>query len=71
MSTLRLVLTNTARSLPACMVALAAAFLLAASQDLDTVVVFKIDPNTGALSPTGQSVVVPKPVCLKFWQSPE
>lgn len=46
-------------------------FLLAASQDLDTVVVFKIDLETGALSPTGQSVHVPKPVCLKFWQSPE
>lgn len=42
-------------------------FLLVANQDADTVVVFRIDPARGSLSPTGQTVKVPKPVCLKFW----
>ena len=32
----------------------------------DTIVVFKVDPDTGALEPTGQKVDVPKPVCVKF-----
>src|SRR5205085_10564688 len=41
-------------------------YLLAANQDSDTVVVFRIDPASGALQPTGQSVEVPKPVCVKF-----
>jgi 6-phosphogluconolactonase len=41
-------------------------YLLAANQDSGTMVVFRIDPQTGQLQPTGQSVAVPKPVCVKF-----
>jgi 6-phosphogluconolactonase len=41
-------------------------FLLAANQDSDTIVVFRINTNTGRLEPTGQTVEVPKPVCVKF-----
>jgi len=41
-------------------------FLLAANQDSDTVVVFRIDKKTGRLTPTGQSVEVPAPMCVKF-----
>jgi 6-phosphogluconolactonase len=41
-------------------------FLLAENQDSDTIVVFKIDQSTGRLEPTGQTVEVPKPVCVKF-----
>ena len=43
------------------------AFLLAANQDSDNVVVFRIDAKTGRLTPTGQSVEVGKPVCVKFF----
>jgi 6-phosphogluconolactonase len=46
-------------------------YLLAASQDLDSIVVFRIDPETGELKATGETVRVPKPVCIKFWSSPE
>jgi 6-phosphogluconolactonase len=43
------------------------AYLLAANQDSDNVVVFRIDPKTGQLSPTGQIVEgVGAPVCVKF-----
>lgn len=45
-------------------------FLLAANQNTDTVVVFQIEQTTGKLSATGQSLAVPTPVCLKFWQRP-
>lgn len=38
--------------------------LLAAYQDSDTVVVFNVDPTTGRLSPTGQSVEVSMPTCI-------
>jgi 6-phosphogluconolactonase len=41
-------------------------FLLVANQDADSVIVFKIDQTTGKLIPTGDSVEVPKPVCIKF-----
>ena len=41
--------------------------MLVANQDLDTIAVFRIDPATGALSPTRQTIRVPKPVCVKFW----
>ena len=40
--------------------------LLAANQDSDTVVTFRIDPDTGELTPTGEVAHVPRPVCLKF-----
>ena len=42
------------------------AFLLAANQDTDNVVVFRIDAATGKLEPSGQSIRVPMPVCVKF-----
>ena len=41
-------------------------YLLAANQESGTIVVFRIDPETGLLKPTGQSVDVPKPVCVRF-----
>jgi 6-phosphogluconolactonase len=41
-------------------------YLLAANQNSDTVVVFRIDAATGALNPTGQTLPVPAPVCVKF-----
>ena len=41
-------------------------WLLAANQDSDNVAIFQIDPQTGRLTATGQSVVVGKPVCVKF-----
>jgi 6-phosphogluconolactonase len=41
-------------------------FLIAANQDTDNIVVFKIDQKTGRLTPTGQSVNVGNPVCVRF-----
>jgi 6-phosphogluconolactonase len=41
-------------------------FLLAANQDSDSVVVFSIDRATGGLRPTGSSISVSMPVCVKF-----
>jgi 6-phosphogluconolactonase len=41
-------------------------YLLAANQDSDTVFVFSIDPSSGMLKPTGSSVPVSMPVCVKF-----
>ena len=41
-------------------------WLLAENQDSGTVVVFAIDAATGRLTPTGQSVEVPAPVCAVF-----
>ena len=41
-------------------------FLLVANQDANSVVVFRIDDTTGALKTTGQTIAVPKPVCLRF-----
>jgi len=43
-------------------------FLLAANQESNNIVVFRIDSTTGALSPTGDSVEVPAPVCIAFLQ---
>ena len=40
--------------------------LFVANQDTNNIVVFRINPNTGRLTPTGQNVHVPSPVCLKF-----
>jgi 6-phosphogluconolactonase len=42
------------------------AFLLAANEESNNIVVFRIDPATGALTPTGQTVKVPSPVCITF-----
>ena len=41
-------------------------FLVVANQDADTVIVFRIDLETGALRPTGTSVDLGMPVCVKF-----
>ena len=41
-------------------------FLVAANQKSGNVAVLRIDPKTGALSPTGQGVEVPNPVCVRF-----
>ena len=41
-------------------------FLLVANQNGNNIVVFKRDVQTGLLTPTGKSIQVDKPVCLKF-----
>jgi 6-phosphogluconolactonase len=41
-------------------------FLLAANQNSDDVYVFRIDQKSGRLTPTGNSVQTPTPVCVKF-----
>jgi 6-phosphogluconolactonase len=41
-------------------------FLFAANQDSGNIVVFRINPDSGRLTPTGQVVEVPSPVCVKF-----
>ena len=41
-------------------------YLLAENQLSDTIVTFRIDPRTGALTPTGETVGVPSPVCIQF-----
>lgn len=41
-------------------------FLLAANQSSGTIVVFQIHPETGELTPTGDVVSVPSPVCVRF-----
>jgi 6-phosphogluconolactonase len=41
-------------------------FLLAANQESGNIVVFRIDAATGRLTPTGESVEVPAPVCVAF-----
>jgi 6-phosphogluconolactonase len=42
------------------------AFLLAANLETDNVVVLRIDAETGRLTPSGNSLRVPMPVCVKF-----
>ena len=42
------------------------AYLLAANQESGNVVVFKIDPSTGALTATGEEMKVPAPVSVVF-----
>jgi 6-phosphogluconolactonase len=43
-------------------------FLLAANQESNNIVVFRIDAITGALSPTGDMVEAPAPACITFLQ---
>ncbi len=43
-------------------------YLLAANQRTDTIVSFRVDPETGLLEPTGHVAEAPTPVCLKFAQ---
>lgn len=41
-------------------------FILVANQDDGTIVIFRMDGETGLLQPTGQTVKTPTPVCLQF-----
>lgn len=41
-------------------------FLLALNQSSNNIVVFRIDKKTGRLSPTGQTVETPGPMCVRF-----
>lgn len=41
-------------------------YLLAANQNSDNLNVFAIDERSGRLSPTGQSLEIPSPVCIRF-----
>ena len=41
-------------------------FLLAANQESNNIVTYRIDAITGALSPTGDVVEAPAPVCISF-----
>jgi 6-phosphogluconolactonase len=41
-------------------------WLLAANQNGSNVVIFKIDTQTGMLTPTGKQLSIPAPVCLKM-----
>ena len=41
-------------------------FLLVANQDTNNIVTFWINPDSGRLIPTDQTLRVPSPVCLKF-----
>ncbi len=41
-------------------------YLLAANQRSNNVVVFRVDPRTGRLSPTGRQIQVGSPVCVRF-----
>ena len=41
-------------------------FLFAENQESNNIVVFHIDSATGNLTPTGQTVDVPSPVCITF-----
>jgi 6-phosphogluconolactonase len=44
-------------------------FCLVANQGSDSVVVFRIDRKTGALEPTGHSISIAKPVCVRFLEN--
>lgn len=41
-------------------------YLVVGSQRSNTIVVFKVDQETGALTPTGHKIEVGTPVCIKF-----
>jgi 6-phosphogluconolactonase len=41
-------------------------YLLAANQDSDSVVAYRRDAETGRLAPTGATISIPKPVCVKI-----
>lgn len=42
------------------------AYLLAANQDSDSIVAYRRDAESGALEPTGATISIPKPVCVKI-----
>ena len=46
------------------------AFLFACNQDSGDIVTFRIDPANGRLRPTGSKTSIPRPVCMRFLQSP-
>lgn len=46
-------------------------YLLAANQNSDTIVVFKIDQQSGALVSNGVKIPVPTPVCVRMLPIPE
>lgn len=41
-------------------------YLIAANQKSETIVTFSIDPTTGGLTPVGEPIAVPSPVCVLF-----
>jgi 6-phosphogluconolactonase (cycloisomerase 2 family) len=41
-------------------------YLFAANQGSNKIVVFRIDSNTGRLTPTSDALEAPSPVCVKF-----
>jgi 6-phosphogluconolactonase len=41
-------------------------FLFAANQNSDSIITFRIDPDSGQLTQVGDAVNVPSPVCIKF-----
>lgn len=41
-------------------------FLLVANQASNDIIIFKLNPDSGLLTPTGKKIEVEKPVCLKF-----
>ena len=41
-------------------------YLLAANQNGDNVVVFKLNPDTGELTPTGRQITIDAPVCIVY-----
>jgi 6-phosphogluconolactonase len=45
-------------------------YLLAENEQSNDIVVFRIDESTGRLTPTGQKLDVPSPVCVKFLKVP-
>ena len=45
-------------------------WMLAANQDSNSLVVFKLDAATGMPAPTGVTVDVPMPVCVRFVTAP-
>ncbi len=42
-------------------------WLIAANQDGDSLVIFSVDPASGRLTPTGQTVTLGMPVCVRFY----
>ena len=46
-------------------------FLLAENQDSDSIVVFRIDPETGGLKQVGEPIRIPMPVCIRMMPKPQ
>jgi 6-phosphogluconolactonase len=41
--------------------------MIVANQNSNELVVFKVDSDSGALTPTDVKVSVPSPMCVMFW----